>query len=55
MAEEIYETWHATDQTWHVIHALPPLTSQTFTNSTPYTAYCNLTLYTLLIRKQTAA
>ena len=23
-------------QTWHVIHALPPLTSQIFTNGTPY-------------------
>ena len=31
---EIYETWHATYTTWHVIHALPPLTSQIFRNDT---------------------
>ena len=39
----IYKTWHATyqmvhdiHQTWNIIHALRPLTSQIFTNSAPH-------------------
>ena len=39
-----YQAWHARYQTWHAIHELPPLTSQIFTNGTPY-LYWNEILY----------